>query len=75
MTGGERLGATIRYISFDAWWQRFVRLASGAHLRVLGDRYAYREYFEDGDTPEAAVSEEIKRQARRRTASPQGVRI
>ena len=64
------VAATVRYISFDAWWQVFKRLARDAGLPLVGDRSAYRDYYEDGDAPATAVDEEMRGLMGRRVASP-----
>lgn len=55
--------ADVRYLTFEVWWQKLKRLAERHDVPLPGHRDAYREYFEDGDPPEVAVAEEIRRSA------------
>ncbi len=48
-------------ISFDTWWQRFLHCAEEAGFEInADDSTAYREYYDDGDTPEEALEAEIE---------------
>ena len=46
--------------SFDRWWQAFKRLAKAADHKPAGFQEAYREYYDDGDTPSEALENEVK---------------
>lgn len=44
--------------SFDDWFRQLEELAEGIDWE-LGEPESYTEYFDDGDTPEQALDEEI----------------
>ncbi len=51
----------VELISFDTWWQRFQHCAAEAGFEIDDDDSgAYREYYDDGDTPEEALDNEIE---------------
>ncbi len=48
-------------ISFSIWWARFLHLAEQNEWPVDPDQQdAYREYYDDGDTPEQALDDEME---------------
>ncbi len=47
-------------IAFDVWWARFLHIAEEADWGVVNDPDAYREYYEDGDSPEEALDNEME---------------
>lgn len=47
------------YADFPGWWSRYVALAEECNWFVSDDPDSYREYYEDGDTPEEALAEEM----------------
>lgn len=54
-------------MNFNAWWASLQKLARGFNWS-LGDQEPYREYFDDGYTPAAALGEEIGREEQRTKA-------
>ncbi len=46
-------------MEFDAWFARLKELAKEYPWVIGEDQESYREYFEDGDSPEFALSEQI----------------
>ncbi len=48
-------------ITFDTWWARFLHCAEESGLEINADDSApYKEYYDDGDTPEDAVETELE---------------
>lgn len=52
---------TVIQSEFNAWMGTFRALAKEAGFPVSDDEWVYLEYFEDGDTPESALAEEMSR--------------
>ena len=46
-------------MTFDVWWLRLIKLAKDNKWK-LGDKQTYREYYDDGDSPEDALRSEMK---------------
>ncbi len=46
-------------IDFETWWQRFMHCAEEVDWPTGNDAEAYREYYDDGDSPEEALATEM----------------
>lgn len=46
-------------LNFDEWWAQLQGLAILEGLELVGDQDDYREYFEDGDSPEDTIEIEL----------------
>ena len=46
-------------LTFEVWWQRVMHLCDQKDWGY-GDPESWREYYDDGDSPEDAVATEIK---------------
>jgi len=57
MVGCNRNGGDL--MTFDVWWLRLIKLAKDNKWK-LGDKQTYREYFDDGDSPEDALKSEMR---------------
>jgi len=57
----QKAGREIQVSSFDTfelWWAELVRLAMEEDWPLASDPEAYREYFDDGDSPQWTLDAE-----------------
>lgn len=45
---------------FDHWWKQLCLLSDKADWDLQGTRNEYRDYYDDGDTPEEALDYEMR---------------
>lgn len=51
--------AMAKDITFDEWWAQVQGLAILEGIDLVGDQNDYREYYEDGDSPEKTIDVEL----------------
>lgn len=44
--------------TFEAWWEELTKLAEQAEWD-LGEKESYKEFFDDGDSPEDALDTDM----------------